>query len=1047
MSVTEDQPFILEDLPLFGLMPPDVRRLVAASFEPVNYPFGAVIVEEGEPADALYVIVSGRARALRQGLGGEEVSLGVLGPGDVFGETALLEGRVRGATIRARGPVEALRLPAVVFKALSATDPRVTEYFDLLARFRALRNLFRQSPVFSTLPDDTVGAVLAEMEPVAVTRGQVIVNEGDEPDAMYFVEAGRLAAYSDAGGERRDFSYLRTGDIFGERALLERTRRTASVRAVSDAHLLVLRQDAFDRLLATHGGFRTAVAALLSQYRYRTAARVPLDFTDEILPADAGRAGPVGPEQVDAAPAGAVPGPAVDDGAEALEPGGRRRRIRRLRQVWQVDEADCGAAALVMVCRHFGRRVSQARVRQAVGTGIDGTSLKGITDGARALGLSARAVKSSMRNLDDLPLPAVVHWGGNHWVVVYDTGPRGIRVADPAAGPRRLSRAEFEAQWSGYAALFAPTDSFATATAGAEPSFAWLRPMLRPFARPLALAAALALVVSALTLLVPIFTQLIVDRVLGEGDTRLWRVLGPALGGALVLMLAASTAQRYVMSRAAVRMDARTLDLVALRMLALPLSYFTSRRTGDVQRRLAGMRQVREFVVQHSVRAITAVAQLAGSVVLMFVYSPLLGGVYLAAMPVYALVMRGFQRRLRPMVESLEEAFGRYSSRQIDAIKGIETVKALGNEDALRAGMVEEYRGLADRQFRSDLVRMLYAGTSQVVTFASLGAFLWLGTRQVQAGAMTVGELVSFNTLIALASAPVAVLLLLWDDLQFVAVLLNRLNDIFEEEPEQGRDRSRLAPVPTLEGGLDLDNLGFRYGGPDRATHPVGHHAAHPRRHHGGGGRAVRVGQDHADQVPGRPDPADRRPGALRRRGPGHARPPPAPPSGRLRPPGELPLLRHHRPQHLLGRGPRHGAGGVGRPGGQHPRRRLPAATRLRHPGGRERPAPLGRAAPAGGHRPGRVPPAAHPHPRRGHQRPRRRIGAGRPGQHGPAAGGADVAGHRPPALHRPGGRPDRRTRQWPPGGDGHARGAHGPRGPLLLPGQPAAERLRSKRL
>ncbi|MGH9001751.1 MAG: peptidase domain-containing ABC transporter, partial [Acidimicrobiia bacterium] len=305
------------------------------------------------------------------------------------------------------------------------------------------------------------------------------------------------------------------------------------------------------------------------------------------------------------------------------------------------------------------------------------------------------------------------------------------------------------------------------------------------------------------------------DRVLGQGDTGLWKVLAPALIGALVLMLAASSGQRYVMSRAAVRMDASTLDLVALRMLALPMSYFTSRRTGDVQRRLAGMRQVREFAVQHSVRALTAVAQLVGSVALMVVYSPVLAGVYVAAMPVYALVMRAFQRRLRPMVESLEEAFGRYSSRQIDAIKGIETVKALGNEDALRTGMVEEFSALADRQFRSDLVRMLYAGTSQVVTFASLGAFLWLGTRQVQSGAMTVGELVSFNTLIALASAPVAVLLLLWDDAQFVSVLLNRLNDIFEEEPEQGRDRTRLLPVPTLEGGIRLEGLGFRYGGPD----------------------------------------------------------------------------------------------------------------------------------------------------------------------------------------------------------------------------------------
>src|SRR5258708_22941758 len=115
---------------------------------------------------------------------------------------------------------------------------------------------------------------------------------------------------------------------------------------------------------------------------------------------------------------------------------------------------DCGAAGRGMIWRQYGRKVSLARIRQLCHTATDGTSLKALCRAAIELGLAARALKVSLRNLPNLPLPAIVHWEGNHWMVLYDVDEKSVRVADPAMRLRRMPRHDFAQKWPGYAARF-----------------------------------------------------------------------------------------------------------------------------------------------------------------------------------------------------------------------------------------------------------------------------------------------------------------------------------------------------------------------------------------------------------------------------------------------------------------------------------------------------------------------------------------------------------------------------------------------------------------
>ena len=806
-------PGILDELPILRFLPEETRARVVSRFVPASFPFGGVLAEEGEAADALYVLVSGRARVVKRTDHDDEVPLNVLHAGDSFGETELLHGWPRPTTVRATSDVLALRLDRAAFQELVAADPHIRTYLELQLKHDTLQRFFRDFPAFGRLPAEAmVGIVLAELEPRVAGPGEVIVAEGDPPGPLYLIEEGRVRVMKMVDGAPRYMASLVEGQYFGEVSALAGKPRTATVEAMTTCRLLALSPETVTRLADGLPDFRRRLEERIQQYDFKNRAQTPAGIEKELLPAGAAAQRQVDDAELDQAESEHAADEApFEDAGHFVK---RKRRIRRMRFVRQIDEMDCGAACLAMIAGHFGRHVSLARIRQLVNTGLDGTSLRSLCSAAEELGLAARSVKASLHNLDRMPLPAICHWDGEHWLVLYHVTPRSAFVADPALGYRKLPREEFERRWTAYAALFDYTPAFEQAPRAAR-GLGWLWPIVKPHGPLIVKALGLAVVVSVLQMVLPVFTQVIVDRVLVEQDLSLLRLLIVAMGGTMVFIVASVLAQRYLLSFVAVRIDASGLDFITRRLLALPMSYFATRRTGDLQRRIEGMRQVRDLLVQHGISGVTAVAQLTVTAALMAVYSPWLTTVFLTTVPFYALLMVMAVRWLRPTIYDLEDAYGRYHSYQVDAIKGIETVKAVGGEPMFRQLMLGQFQRVAHKLFRADFTVMTYDGAIDAVTFLGLGLFLWAGAHEVLGGRLTIGGLVAFNSLLTLATVPISNLLLLWDSLQRATVLLNRLSDVFEQEPEQGHDRSRLRSVRDLTGQITFRRVGFRYGGPE----------------------------------------------------------------------------------------------------------------------------------------------------------------------------------------------------------------------------------------
>lgn len=808
----------LEELPMIAFLPPEMKKLVMDCFVPASFSFGGDIVTEGEDTDAVYVLAEGRARMVKRGANGEEVPLNVLKPGETFGATGLLDpaalknGSKRSTTVRASSDVQTYKLDPALFQALLANHPEVKNYVEMEQRHRQLANFIKLYTPLAKLPAEALKLLALEAETITVKAGETVIRQGDAAGPMFIVEEGRLRVWEAQGQRQRELAFVRKGELFGELSVARNQPRRATVEAMTECRLIRINETTFGKLYAGFPEFKSKIEERIAGYSYKQTARLPLDFAQEILPANAEPVEQVSPRQLDERRTAAQLGPfATEDGHFV-----KGKRIGSFPHVRQIDEMDCGAASLAMVCRYFGRKVSITRIRQVVHTATDGTSLRGLCQGAEALGLAARSVKASKNNVKQMPLPAIIHWDNYHWVVLFDVNDTHARIADPASNIRRITRQELDEKWNGYAALFDYTEAFEQALE-TRTGFGWLMPFLKPFKGVFAKAAGLAVIVSALQMLLPVFTQVIVDDVLVENDSSLLTMMIGTMLVVLVFMTAAMLVQRYLLSFVAVRVDSSSLDFITRRLLALPMSYFATRKTGDIQRRIFGVRQVREFLVQNGVNGLTAIAQIAAAIVLMFSYSPMLAAVFLAVAPLYAGLMKYSSKRLGPMFDQLEEAYGKYNSHQIDAIKGIETVKSLGAESALREKMLGEFHGLAQKQFKSNFLMMSYEGAVQTVGFLSMAMFLFVAAQRVMSGEMTIGAMVAFNSLVAMANAPILTLLSMWDNWQFASVLLNRMNDIFESEPEQGSDHSTLKPVRSLEGRVRLQNVSFQYGGSDSA--------------------------------------------------------------------------------------------------------------------------------------------------------------------------------------------------------------------------------------
>ena len=417
---------ILKNTPMFSLFSADEFQELAAAFESVRYPLGQMVFRAGDASDAFYVVAEGRARVIAE-KGGDEVTVGTLNRGDHLGEQGLINDARREFTVRSAGDLTLLRLRKSDFDRLLDRHPDLTRYFGKYVSELAIRNFLKLCTVFAPLSARDTRDLLGSLEIRDYAADQTIVREGDPGDAFFILRSGSCAVVKESQ-DRQVVNRLRAGDCFGELALLMGQPRAASVIAQEPTSVFRMPKQAFDRVVAAAPKVKEAIVGLASGYGGTAPAPAPEPEPEPVLDLPT------------------APAPEIDKSY-------RPKRAHRLPALLQLTEQDCGPACLAMVLRYYGKRVALHRLRTLAAAGRSGSSLYQLAEAGEALGFQTRGIETSLDRILSSQLPAVAHWEGTRFVVLYESGPDGVVIADPAVGLRRISSDEFRRGWSGHLLL------------------------------------------------------------------------------------------------------------------------------------------------------------------------------------------------------------------------------------------------------------------------------------------------------------------------------------------------------------------------------------------------------------------------------------------------------------------------------------------------------------------------------------------------------------------------------------------------------------------
>lgn len=261
----------------------------------------------------------------------------------------------------------------------------------------------------------------------------------------------------------------------------------------------------------------------------------------------------------------------------------------------QQSATDCGVACLVMIGRYWGKRFSINRLRDLANVNRIGVSLRGLTRAAESIGFASRPVKASLDKLAQQPLPAIAHWEGNHYIVVYEVTKKQVFVGDPAIGKPTLTHDEFVAGWTGYALLLQPTP-FLKESEEASTPFWQLFELIKLHWQVLSEVFVASIFIQLFGLITPLLTQLLLDRVIVQGSTLTLTAVGLGLLIFGLFRVALNGLRQYLLDHTANRIGVALMVGFIKHTFRLPLAFFESRYVGDIVSRVQENQKIQRFI-------------------------------------------------------------------------------------------------------------------------------------------------------------------------------------------------------------------------------------------------------------------------------------------------------------------------------------------------------------------------------------------------------------------------------------------------------------------
>lgn len=493
----------------------------------------------------------------------------------------------------------------------------------------------------------------------------------------------------------------------------------------------------------------------------------------------------------------------------------RSRKRVRTPTVLQMEAVECGAAALAMVLAHFGRIVPLEELRLACGVSRDGSKASSMLRAARYYGLVAKGFRREPADLKELPLPMVVHWNFNHFLVVEGFAEGRVYLNDPATGPRHVSSEEFDQAFTGVALTFERGEEFEGG--GAKPSmFAALRSRVSgsEVALVYMVLAGVALLVPGM--LTPTFSRIFVDSILVKGLTHWITPLLWVMGAVAAVSISLVWLQQRYLLRFETELALESSAKFLWHVLHLPVEFFAQRYAGEIGNRVELNDRIARLLSGELATAALGVMLIAFYAVLMLQYDIVLASIAVVTAVLNMAALRYVSRLRTDLNQRLLQDRGKAMGTAMGGLQTIETLKATGAESDFFARWSGQQAKVVNAHQRLQLATELLGAVPPLLLTLDTALVLGVGGLRVMDGHLSVGMLVAFQSLVLLFLSPVNRLVTLGGTLQEVRGDMARLDDVLRARSDPGAVPADESPVADdapvkLSGALELRGVTFGY--------------------------------------------------------------------------------------------------------------------------------------------------------------------------------------------------------------------------------------------
>ncbi|MCY7916788.1 peptidase domain-containing ABC transporter [Bacillus vallismortis] len=491
--------------------------------------------------------------------------------------------------------------------------------------------------------------------------------------------------------------------------------------------------------------------------------------------------------------------------------------FRKYSCIRQLDEKDCGAACLATILKHYGSNISLSKIRDIAGTDKHGTNALGLVKAAEQLGFSAKGVRADHTIFEQsFSLPAIAHiiLDGQllHYVVIHKVTKDKVVIADPGHGITKYSREDFLKIWTGILILMVPSETYKKQTEQRNVHNEIFSQIFQQ--KSLIIHTILAsFIITIFGIIGTFYFQSIIDHILPNGLENTLHIISIGLLIMYLFKVLLSAFRQYLMIILGQKLSVTIMFGYFKHVLKLPMKFFNTRKVGEIISRFSDANKVIDAIVSASLSVVLDTSMLIMVGIFLYVQNSTLFFITLMFIPMYILVVWLFMKPYKNVNNNEMENNAQLTAKIVESLNGIETIKANNAEYIMMLQTEKKFVKYLHSVFKHGLIDNLQSSFKMFLDLSSGALILWIGSVQVLKGNLTIGQLITYNALLAYFFDPLQNLIGLQSKLQSAAVASKRLGEILEVDPEVKEEKETKIMNPEyIRGPIQLSNVSFRYG-------------------------------------------------------------------------------------------------------------------------------------------------------------------------------------------------------------------------------------------